>query len=51
LITNDGGLLSAIGIAGMDRLIRKNVIAMSDRAIEAAGDRFRLVSSGLKGVP
>jgi K+-transporting ATPase ATPase B chain len=31
-------LLSAIGIAGMDRLIRKNVIAMSGRAIEAAGD-------------
>ncbi|HEX2685314.1 MAG TPA: potassium-transporting ATPase subunit KdpB, partial [Kofleriaceae bacterium] len=33
-----GGLLSAIGIAGMDRLMRKNVIAMSGRAVEAAGD-------------
>jgi len=31
-------LLPAIGIAGMDRLIRKNVIAMSGRAVEAAGD-------------
>ena len=36
--TTIGGLLSAIGIAGMDRLIRKNVIATSGRAIEAAGD-------------
>jgi len=36
--TTIGGLLSAIGIAGMDRLIRKNVIAMSGRAVEAAGD-------------
>src|SRR6478609_1712495 len=36
--TTIGGLLSAIGIAGMDRLVRKNVIAMSGRAIEAAGD-------------
>jgi K+-transporting ATPase ATPase B chain len=36
--TTIGGLVSAIGIAGMDRLIRKNVIAMSGRAIEAAGD-------------
>ncbi len=36
--TTIGGLLSAIGIAGMDRLIRRNVIAMSGRAIEAAGD-------------
>src|SRR5205814_284082 len=36
--TTIGGLLSASGIAGMDRLIRKNVIAMSGRAIEAAGD-------------
>jgi K+-transporting ATPase ATPase B chain len=36
--TTIGGLLSAIGIAGMDRLIRKNVVAMSGRAIEAAGD-------------
>src|SRR6185503_11732852 len=33
-----GGLLSAIGIAGMDRLLRKNVIALSGRAVEAAGD-------------
>ena len=36
--TTIGGLLSAIGIAGMDRLIQKNVIAMSGRAVEAAGD-------------
>jgi K+-transporting ATPase ATPase B chain len=36
--TTIGGLLSAIGIAGMDRLICKNVIAMSGRAVEAAGD-------------
>jgi K+-transporting ATPase ATPase B chain len=36
--TTIGGLLSAIGIAGMDRLMRKNVIAMSGRAVEAAGD-------------
>jgi len=36
--TTIGGLLSAIGIAGMDRLLRKNVLAMSGRAIEAAGD-------------
>ncbi len=36
--TTIGGLLSAIGIAGMDRLLQKNVIAMSGRAIEAAGD-------------
>lgn len=36
--TTIGGLLSAIGIAGMDRLIRRNVIAKSGRAIEAAGD-------------
>jgi K+-transporting ATPase ATPase B chain len=36
--TTIGGLLSAIGIAGMDRLIQKNVLAMSGRAIEAAGD-------------
>src|SRR4029078_1294798 len=33
-----GGLLSAIGIAGMDRLLRKNVLALSGRAVEAAGD-------------
>jgi potassium-transporting ATPase ATP-binding subunit len=36
--TTIGGLLSAIGIAGMDRLLRKNVLAMSGRAVEAAGD-------------
>ncbi len=36
--TTIGGLLSAIGIAGMDRLIQANVIALSGRAIEAAGD-------------
>ncbi len=36
--TTIGGLLSAIGISGMDRLIRKNVIATSGRAVEAAGD-------------
>jgi len=36
--TTIGGLLSAIGIAGMDRMIQANVIAMSGRAVEAAGD-------------
>jgi potassium-transporting ATPase ATP-binding subunit len=36
--TTIGGLLPAIGIAGMDRLIRHNVIALSGRAVEAAGD-------------
>jgi len=36
--TTIGGLLSAIGIAGMDRLISRNVIALSGRAVEAAGD-------------
>lgn len=36
--TTIGGLLSAIGIAGMDRLIQRNVIAVSGRAVEAAGD-------------
>jgi len=36
--TTIGGLLSAIGIAGMDRLIQHNVLAMSGRAVEAAGD-------------
>ena len=36
--TTIGGLLSAIGIAGMDRMIRHNVIATSGRAVEAAGD-------------
>ena len=36
--TTIGGLLSAIGIAGMDRMLRKNVLAMSGRAVEAAGD-------------
>jgi K+-transporting ATPase ATPase B chain len=36
--TTIGGLLSAIGIAGMDRMIQQNVIAMSGRSVEAAGD-------------
>ena len=36
--TTIGGLLSAIGIAGMDRLVRRNVLAISGRAVEAAGD-------------
>src|SRR5271169_1397199 len=36
--TTIGGLLSAIGIAGMDRVIRKNVVPLSGRAVEAAGD-------------
>ena len=36
--TTIGALLSAIGIAGMDRLVRFNVLAMSGRAVEAAGD-------------
>lgn len=36
--TTIGGLLSAIGISGMDRLLKKNVIAMSGKAVEAAGD-------------
>ncbi|HKW22165.1 MAG TPA: potassium-transporting ATPase subunit KdpB, partial [Ktedonobacterales bacterium] len=36
--TTIGGLLSAIGIAGMDRLVQRNVLAMSGRAVEAAGD-------------
>ena len=37
--TTIGGLLSAIGIAGMDRLVQRNVLAMSGRAVEAAGRR------------
>jgi len=36
--TTIGGLLSAIGIAGMDRLVRRNILAMSGRAVEAAGN-------------
>ena len=36
--TTIGGLLSAIGIAGMDRVTRFNVIAMSGKAVEACGD-------------
>ncbi len=36
--TTIGGLLSAIGIAGMDRVLKQNVLAMSGRAVEAAGD-------------
>ena len=41
--TTIGGLLSAIGIAGMDRLIQQNVLAMSGRAVEAAGDVHTLL--------
>jgi K+-transporting ATPase ATPase B chain len=41
--TTIGGLLSAIGIAGMDRLIQHNVIAISGRAVEAAGDVHTLL--------
>ncbi len=36
--TTIGALLSAIGIAGMDRMVQRNVLAMSGRAVEAAGD-------------
>src|SRR5512139_647226 len=36
--TTIGGLLNAIGIAGMDRLVQRNVLAVSGRAVEAAGD-------------
>src|SRR6202041_1261587 len=36
--TTIGGLLSAIGIAGMDRLVQRNVLAMSGRGVEASGD-------------
>jgi potassium-transporting ATPase ATP-binding subunit len=36
--TTIGGLLSAIGIAGMDRMVQRNILAMSGRAVEAAGD-------------
>jgi K+-transporting ATPase ATPase B chain len=41
--TTIGGLLSAIGIAGMDRLVQRNVLAMSGRAVEAAGDIHTLL--------
>src|SRR5260370_14175937 len=41
--TTIGGLLSAIGIAGMDRVLQRNVLAMSGRAVEAAGDVDGLV--------
>ena len=41
--TTIGGLLSAIGIAGMDRMVQRNVLAMSGRAIEAAGDASTLL--------
>src|SRR5690606_37147189 len=41
--TTIGGLLSAIGIAGMDRLVRFNVIATSGRAVEAAVDVYTLL--------
>ena len=43
--TTIGALLSAIGIAGMDRLVRFNVLAMSGRAVEAAGDVDTLSST------
>src|SRR5205814_6199359 len=38
ILTTIGGLLSAIGIAGMDRVLQRNVLAMSGRAVEASGD-------------
>src|SRR5881628_3782351 len=41
--TTIGGLLSAIGIAGMDRMVQRNVLAMSGRAVEAAGDVHTLL--------
>jgi len=41
--TTIGGLLSAVGIAGMDRLVQRNVLAMSGRAVEAAGDVHTLL--------
>jgi K+-transporting ATPase ATPase B chain len=41
--TTIGGLLSAIGIAGMDRLVQHNVLAMSGRSVEAAGDVHTLL--------
>jgi K+-transporting ATPase ATPase B chain len=41
--TTIGGLLSAIGIAGMDRMVQRNVLAMSGRAVEAAGDIHTLL--------
>ena len=43
--TTIGGLLSAIGISGIDRLIRRNVMAVSGRAVEAAGDVDVLLTS------
>ena len=41
--TTIGGLLSAIGIAGMDRMVQRNVLAVSGRAVEAAGDASTLL--------
>src|SRR5512139_3339386 len=41
--TTIGGLLSAIGIAGMDRVLQHNVLAMSGRAVEASGDVHTLL--------
>jgi K+-transporting ATPase ATPase B chain len=41
--TTIGGLLSAIGIAGMDRLVQRNVLTLSGRAVEAAGDVHTLL--------
>src|SRR3546814_11635945 len=48
--TTIGGLLSAIGIAGMDRLVKANVIAKSGRAVEAAGDVDTLLLARKSGV-
>src|SRR5262249_23036785 len=49
--TTIGALLSAIGIAGMDRMIQKNVIAMSGRAVEAAGDVDVLLLDKTRTIP
>ena len=49
--TTIGGLLSAIGIAGMDRLLQKNVLAMSGRAVEAAGDVDTLLLDKTATIP
>jgi high-affinity K+ transport system ATPase subunit B len=45
--TTIGGLLSAIGIAGIDRMVQHNVLAMSGKAVEAAGDVDVLLYSSL----
>src|SRR4051812_43247377 len=49
--TTIGGLLSAIGIAGMDRLVQRNVLAMSGRAVEAAGDVTTLLLDKTGTIP